>query len=111
MEKQLDQYLDNIRNDYRSWQSDSLTTGSPVYDEVRTQMTEDFCQGVRYEEGRKYIKVIHGSSVHSFIVKDDDAKFKKGDILKAASWNTPARNFSRGNILTGGYTVRWTGAL
>ena len=37
-------------------------------------------------------------------------KFKKGDILKAAGWNAPARNAARGNILDGGYAINWTGA-
>jgi hypothetical protein len=42
----------------------------------------------------------------------DDAKFKKGDILMAASWNAPARNFARGNVLDKTFDrVRWTGAM
>ena len=38
-------------------------------------------------------------------------KFKKGDILKAAGFNSPATNAARGNIIDGGYTVQWTGPL
>ena len=61
--------------------------------------------------GTKYIKVLSGGSAHSFIVNTDkDEKFKKGDILMAASWSTPARNFPRGNIFDDDYNVRWTGA-
>ena len=41
--------------------------------------------------GRKYIKIERGSSVFCFI----DAK--TGDVLKAASWNAPAKH-ARGNI-------------
>ena len=45
-----------------------------------------------------------------FIVNtDNDKKFKRGDILKAAGFNTPARNAARGNILSDDYTVQWTG--
>ena len=33
----------------------------------------------------------------------DDNKFKQGDILKSATWRGPARNFKRGNVLTGDY--------
>ncbi len=49
--------------------------------------------------------------VWGFIVKTDtDKKFRKGDILKAASWAAPARNKARGNILEGDFSwVRWTG--
>jgi len=44
--------------------------------------------------------------VHSFVEKST------GDILKAASWAAPARNFTRGNVyITSSYEnrVRWTG--
>ena len=41
---------------------------------------------------------------------DDDKKFKQGDILKSASWRAPARNFSRGNVLCGGFKhIKWAG--
>lgn len=62
--------------------------------------------------GKKYIKIISDRSVWGFIVNtDDDKKFRKGDILKAAGWNAPARNAARGNVLDGGYCVQWTGPL
>lgn len=112
MEKQLTQYLEAIRNDYRSWQSKcKVGTGLAIDLKIRDKMTEEFCESISFKEGGKYIKVIRDSSVHSFIVKEDGGKFKKGDILKAASWNAPARNFARGNILKGGYKVSWTGAV
>jgi len=107
---QVNEYMDAICVDYVAWQSKGLKTGYEVDEKIRDQMAKEFCEGVRFEEGRKYIKVIHGTSVHSFIQKEDDKKFKSGDILKAASWDAPARNFARGNILKGGYQVAWTGA-
>jgi hypothetical protein len=64
------------------------------------------------EEGRKYLKIVktdNQKTVWGFIQKDDDGKFRAGDILKAASWASPARNKARGNILDGGYQIRWTG--
>ena len=76
------------------------------------QMNKQFEESLRFEEGKVYIKVIKETSVHSFIVKEDGPKFKKGDILKAASWKSPTKNFSRGNIfIPSSYElVSWTGA-
>lgn len=73
-------------------------------------MFNEFKSKIRVDEGSKFIKVVTNNSVHSFIVKNDMGKFKRGDILKAASWRAPAKNFSRGNVLTGNFSnVRWTG--
>ena len=104
----VSEYLEVIRADYRKWQGEMRGGIS----EVRQEMLAEFEAGVRYEIGKKFIKVITGGSVHSFIVREDEGKFKKGDILKAASWRAPAKNFARGNILTGDVSrIRWTGAL
>lgn len=62
-----------------------------------------------YEFGTKYVKIISQSmrnssrSSHSYVVIGDQGKFKHGDILKSASWKAPAKNFSRGNVLTGNF--------
>ena len=44
-----------------------------------------------YAPGRRYIKVVRGSSVHCFVDTTN------GDVLKAASWKAPAKH-ARGNI-------------
>lgn len=68
-------------------------------------------QKVTFTNGPKYVKVIVDGSVHSFVIKQDDSKFRQGDILKAASWAAPARNFARGNIMDGCWRhITWTGA-
>jgi hypothetical protein len=104
MNQQVLQYLDYIKTDYAKWMAQSPS-------ETRDRMTKQFIASVRTEEGSKYIKVITGTSVHSFIVKESISKFKKGDILKAASWRAPAKNFARGNILDGNFgVISWTGA-
>lgn len=76
----------------------------------------DYMENFDIEEGRSYIKIIRerrggsGRSVAGFIVKKDTAKFKRGDMLKAAGWKAPATNFARGNVLTDlPERVRWTG--
>ena len=63
------------------------------------EMREEFADSIAYDIGNKYIKIIKGGSVHSFIVNvETDKKFAYGDILKAASWSAPARNKARGNV-------------
>ncbi len=111
----LTAYLDHIRANYGAWWAlDS--TDDPVKVRIRQEMKEDFDSSLSYDVGSKYIKVCtgregRGRSVHSFICLKDDGKFKVGDILKAASWAAPARNFARGNILRGEFqNITWTGA-
>lgn len=71
---------------------------------------------VTFERGRKFIKVTKKSwdsrSVHSFICIVAHDQWKVGDILKAASWAQPAKNFARGNVLKPHTYMfhRWTGA-
>lgn len=82
--------------------------------EIAEKMQKEYAETIRFEEGNSYIKVITGSSVHSFICKKNNDKkgFVEGDILKAASWNSPATNFTRGNVLVGMIDrVRWTGVI
>ena len=62
-------------------------------------------------EGKKYIKIVQGTGVFAFVMKEDSGRFKKGDILKAAGYNKPALNSARGNVLTGNYAIQWTGPL
>ena len=85
--------------------------------EVARKMRLEFATGIEVLYGSKYIKIVTGKhggnrSVWGFIVNtDEDKKFKKGDLLKAAGWAAPARNAARGNILEGGYPLNWTGPL
>jgi hypothetical protein len=99
----INQLLDAIKADYSRW-STNLTSH-------RQEMIDEFSARVRVTEGKKYYKVIQGTSVWGFIVKEDGGKFRKGDILKAAGWNAPATNSARGNIIDGGYSIQWTGPM
>lgn len=67
-----------------------------------------FNENIRYEVGQKYIKIITDSSVWGFISMGKDKLFQEGDILKAAGWNSPAKNAARGNVFRE-YKVNWTG--
>ena len=98
----LEPLLNAIVKDFARW------------DKASDERVAEFAAGLSIEEGRKYLKVVKtlGSQqmVWGFVQKEDDKKFRAGDILKAAGWAAPARNKPRGNVLEGDFSwVRWTG--
>jgi len=114
MQQQIEKLIQDIVTDYRNWQQRSVNyRGKEDFSDVQNEMYAEFKNGIGFSEGKKYIKITNknGGSVWGFVVKEDDAKFRKGDILKAAGYNAPARNAARGNILDGGYMIQWTGPL
>ena len=109
MRNEIERVLESMREDYKRWNRNGKTYGRSA------EMEKDYCNGLEVTEGSRYWKIIsdkHGSrSVCGFIVKAGDKKFREGDMLKAAGWAAPARNFARGNVLDGRGVdnVRWTG--
>ena len=108
-------YLETIKSDYTTYMRRGEKTDTMK--SVGEKMIKEFVEGIHFTVGQKYIRVVtsngHQRSVHSFIVNTyEDNKFQFGDILKAAGWATPARNFRRGNVFeTQSYqNVSWTGA-
>lgn len=100
----LNEYLDHIRAEYARW-AGNLSSGN------RDEFVREFNDRLQVVVGSKFIKVVSGGSAHSFICLHDMGKFTKGDILKAASWAAPAKNFSRGNTMARNFgTISWTGA-
>ena len=84
----------------------------PGTSEVRTMMNKEYVEDFEIKHGKKYIQIINGHGCTAFVVAvDDDVRFRKGDILKPAGYNAPARNAARGNILDGNYSINWTGPL
>ncbi len=80
------------------------------YDRNKARIRE-FNSQLQFKIGKKYIKFTSGRSVWGFVVLEDDDKFFRGDILKAAGSSAPARNFARGNILNGQFgSTQWMGA-
>ena len=112
MNNEMTALIENIKNDYLNWTTLSGMNKGELT-EINKTMIAEFSENLTYKTGSKYIKVFsEGGSVWGFVVNtDNDKKFKKGDILKAAGYAAPARNAARGNIVDGGYTIRWTGPL
>ena len=106
MNNQIENLIENIKQDYLRWTSRDFTR---ELSETNIKMVDEFNEGLTYQEGRKYIKILSRGSVWGFIVKGNDKLFKAGDILKAAGWAAPARNKPRGNVFTDLSWVQWTG--
>ena len=122
MRMEIEKVLEAMREDYKRWSMMTRTVHQNAEEfnraiDIREEMTENYCKGLRVEENRRYWKIIgsngggSSTSVKGFIVKAGDKKFREGDMLKPAGWAAPARNFARGNVLdgTGVNDVRWTG--
>jgi hypothetical protein len=108
MNTEMTALIENIKEDYLNW---TTRCAKGTLSEINKTMIADFNEKITFKMGNKYIKVVTNNTDWGFVVNtDNDKKFKMGDILKAAGWAAPARNFARGNILDGGYTVGWTGA-
>ena len=106
MQKELETLKQAIKTDYIKF---ATRGGKRPLEGYFADQVAKFDDLITIKEGNKYIKIIKENSVWGFIVNtDNDKKFKRGDILKAAGWNAPARNAARGNIFEN-YSVAWTG--
>lgn len=104
----IETLIDIIINDYTGYQGrlDKLDENARA---IRERMNKEFREKLSFKEGKKYIKIISGGGVWGFVVNTtDDKMFRYGDILKAVSWSSPARNSARGNVFED-YDVAWTG--
>ena len=115
----LDTLVELAKEDYRKWSemSSKFDGASHSRSKIKEDMIADYNRGICYKAGSKYIKIVTGKSngqrsVWGFVVRvHNDKKFRFGDILKAAGWAAPARNFARGNVVDRDFrSIHWTGA-
>lgn len=95
MNTQIEALIIHLNTQYKNYLLKSKLSQEQIENLIKNH---DFS----FVEGKTYTKILSNSyrnkSAYCFIVNEDNQKFKKGDILKAASWNAPAKNKARGNI-------------
>ena len=97
--------------------TDRNNYSSEIWDDNKkdrmNKMNDRFTKGWVITKGSKYIRFRTADyGTWGFVVNtDNDKLFKKGDLLKPAGYDKPARNAARGNILDGGFQINWTGPL
>ena len=109
--KTLDEGIKNLRAGAKSDYVRMSTMGGKELTGYSKEQVDNWDKKTRVMPGKKYIKIVQDTGVFCFIAKEDFKHFKKGDILKAAGYNAPALNSARVNVLTGNYTIQWTGQL
>ena len=95
-----DNLLENIKLAYAKWSS-------------WERGINEFNDSIHVKSGRKFDKVIAGSSVWGFIAKTDGVlkgiPYFVGDVFKAAGWSAPAKHV-RGSIFSSETNwFAWTG--
>jgi len=114
VEQKADNLKDGITNMMLGAKNDYIrmsTSGGKELTGYSKEQVDNWDNNTKVFEGKKYIKIVQGTGVFAFVMKEDSGRFKKGDILKAAGYNKPALNSARGNVLTGNYAIQWTGPL
>ena len=112
--KTADNLNDGIVNMMNGAKDDYIrmsTSGGKELTGYSKEQVDNWNNNTKVSEGKKYIKIVQGTGVFAFVMKEDSGRFKKGDVLKAAGYNKPALNSARGNVLTGNYAIQWTGPL
>ena len=114
VDKKADNLKDGITNMMLGAKNDYIkmsTSGGKELTGYSKEQVDNWDNNTKVTFGKKYIKIVQGTGVFAFVMKEDSGRFKKGDILKAAGYNKPALNSARGNVLEGGYAIQWTGPL
>ena len=110
----IDELLINIGKDYDSWNGvEPPRAMDKATRRIKEESSQKFKDGLKFKIGRKYTKVIQGSSVWGFIANSDGVlkgiPYLKGDVFKAAGWAAPAKHV-RGSIFDNSTNwFHWTG--
>ena len=115
----LDNLLVGIGNDYDRWNNvdylddEVLDSDNKRMKEIKTKSAIKFKEGLTVKPGRKFDKIMHGTSCWGFVAKKNGEHkgipYFTGDVFKAASWRAPAKHV-RGSIFhESSDWYQWTG--
>ena len=109
----VDNLIVGIGNDYDRW---SNPNGDGVDEQmklIKEASAVKFKKTLYMKSGRKFDKVIHGTSVWGFVAKTDGVlkgiPYFVGDVFKAASWASPAKHVRGSIFATEQNWFAWTG--
>ena len=109
----VDNLIVGIGNDYDRWSNPNRDGVDEQMKLIKEASAVKFKKTLYVKPGRKFDKVIHGTSVWGFVAKTDGMlkgiPYFVGDVFKAASWAAPAKHV-RGSIFsTETNWYQWTG--
>ena len=110
----LDNLLVGIGNDYENWNSPyTKTDWTKAEKRIRIESINKFKNTLYVKSGRKFDKVIHGTSVWGFVAKKNGEHkgipYFIGDVFKAAGWAAPAKHVRGSIFFDGSNWYAWTG--
>jgi len=109
----LDNLLVGIGNDYDRWSNPNRDGVDEQMKLIKEASAVKFKKTLYMKSGRKFDKVIHGTSVWGFVAKTDGVlkgvPYFVGDVFKAASWASPAKHVRGSIFATEQNWFAWTG--
>ena len=109
----VDNLLVGIGNDYDRWSNPNRDGVDEQMKLIKEASAVKFKKTLYMKSGRKFDKVIHGTSVWGFVAKTDGVlkgvPYFVGDVFKAASWASPAKHVRGSIFATEQNWFAWTG--
>ena len=115
----LDNLLVGIGNSYDKWNNvdywddEVLDSDNKRMKEIKTKSAIKFKDSITIKPGRKFDKIMHGTSCWGFVAKKNGEHkgipYFTGDVFKAATWRAPAKHVRGSIFYDGSGWYSWTG--
>ena len=110
----MNNLLENIHKDYVKWNSPyTKTDWTKAEKRIRIEGITKFKKTLYVKPGRKFDKIMHGTSCWGFVAKKNGEHkgipYFTGDVFKAATWRAPAKHVRGSIFYDGSDWYQWTG--